>query len=68
MLLSCSPSSFLATLYNILENLLSERHISDLVLGDFNIDILNSKNINLQISFLIMHCKLIKRLILVVPF
>ena len=56
MLLSCSPSSFLATLYNILENFLSERHISDLVLGDFNIDILNSKNINLQISFLIMHC------------
>ena len=53
MLLSRSPSSFLATLYNILENLLSERHISDLVLGDFNIDILNSKNINLQISFLI---------------
>ena len=56
MLLSYSPSSFLATLYNILENLLSERHISDLVPGDFNIDILNSKNINLQISFLIMHC------------
>ena len=54
VLLYCSPSSFLATLYNILENLLSEP--SDLVLGDFNIDILNSTNINLQISFLIMHC------------
>ena len=31
-----------------MENLLSDHHIFDLVLGDFNIDILNGTNINLQ--------------------
>ena len=35
-------------MYNTLENLLSDHHTIDLVLGDFNIDILNSTNINLQ--------------------
>ena len=34
--------------FNTLEYLLSDRHIIDIVLGDFNIDILNSTNINLQ--------------------
>ena len=32
----------------VIKNLLSDRHIFDIVLGDFNIDILNSTNINLQ--------------------
>ena len=51
MLLYCSPSSSLTTLFNILENLLSDCHIIDKVLADFNIDILNSTNINLQNAF-----------------
>ena len=46
MLLYCSPSSSLTTLFNILENLLSDRHIID-----FNTDILNSTSINLQNAF-----------------
>ena len=48
MMLYCSPSSFLTRFFSRLENLLSDRHIIDIVLGDFNIDILNSTNINLQ--------------------
>ena len=48
MLLYHSLSSSLTTFYNTLENLLSDHHIFDLVLGDFNIDILNGTNINLQ--------------------
>ena len=40
--------SKLTTFFNTWENLLSDRHIIDIVLGDFNIDILNSANINLQ--------------------
>ena len=48
MLRYCSPSSSLTTFFNTLENLLSERHIIDIVFGDFNNDILNSTNINLQ--------------------
>ena len=43
-----SPSSSLTTFFNTLENLLSGRHITDIVLSEFNIDILNSTNINLQ--------------------
>ena len=48
MLLYRPLSSSLTTSYNTLENLLSDHHIFDLVLGDFNIDILNGTNINLQ--------------------
>ena len=48
MLLYRSPSSYLTRFFSRLENLLSDRHIIDIVLGDFNIDILNSTNINLQ--------------------
>ena len=48
MLLYRSPSSSLTRFFNRLENLLSDRHIIDIVLGDFNIDILNSTKINLQ--------------------
>ena len=48
MLLYRSQSSSLTTFYNTLENLLGDHHTIDLVLGDFNIDILNSTNINLQ--------------------
>ena len=51
MLLYRSPSSFLTTFYNTLGNLLSDHHAIDLVLGNFNIDILNSKNNNLQNLF-----------------
>ena len=47
-LLYRSPSSLLLTFFNTLENLLSDHHTIDLVLGDFHIDILNSTNINLQ--------------------
>ena len=47
MLLYHSQISSL-TFYNTLENLLSDHHTTDLVLGDFYIDILNSTNINLQ--------------------
>ena len=38
----------LTTFYTTLENLLSESHITDIVLGDFNIDIMDSTNIKLQ--------------------
>ena len=48
MLLYGYPSSSLTRFFSRLENLLSDRHIIDIVLGDFNIDILNSTNINLQ--------------------
>ena len=48
MLLYRSPSSSLTRFFSRSENLLSDRHIIDIVLGDFNIDILNSTNINLQ--------------------
>ena len=48
VLLYRSPSSFLTTFFNRLKNLLSDRHITDIVLADFNIDSLNSTNINLQ--------------------
>ena len=43
-----SPSSSLTTFYNKLENLLSDHHTIDLVISDFNTDILNCTNINLQ--------------------
>ena len=55
MLLYYSRSSSLKS-FNTLENLLSDSHIIDIVLGDFNIDILNSTNINLQNAFQIIHC------------
>ena len=48
ILLYRSQGSSLTTFYNTLENLLSDHHTIDLVLGDFNTDILNSTNINLQ--------------------
>ena len=48
MLLYRSPSSSLTTFYNTLGSLLRDHHAIDLVLGDFNIDILNSKNNSLQ--------------------
>ena len=47
MLLYRFPGSSITTFYNTLENLLSDHHTIDLVLSDFNIDILNSTNINL---------------------
>ena len=34
-----------------MESLLSESHVIDIALGDFNIGILNSANINLQHVF-----------------
>ena len=46
-LLYLSPSSSLTRFFSRLENLLSDGHIIDIVLGDFNIDILNSTSINL---------------------
>ena len=55
MLLYYSRSSSLKSVYT-LENLLSDSHIIDIVLGDFNTDILNSTNINLQNAFQIIHC------------
>ena len=48
MLLYHSPSSSILTFFNTFENLLNHRHIIDIVFGDFNIDILNSTNINLE--------------------
>ena len=48
MLLYRHPSLSLTRFFNTLENLLSDCHITDIVLGDFNIDILKSTNINLQ--------------------
>ena len=47
MLLYRSPNSPITSFYNILENILSDSFI-DIVLGDFNIDTLNSININLN--------------------
>ena len=47
MLLYRSPNSPLTSFYNTLENVLSNSFI-DIVLGGFNIDILNSININLN--------------------
>ena len=47
MLLYRSPNSTLTSFYNTLENALSNSFI-DIVLGGFNIDILNSININLN--------------------
>ena len=47
MLLYRCPSSSLVTFYNTLDNLLSDSNMMDVVLGDFNIDILNSRDINL---------------------
>ena len=46
MLLYRSPGSSHATFYNTLENILSDHHTVDLVLGDSDIDILKSTNIN----------------------
>ena len=43
-----SPSLSLTTFFNTLENLPSGHHAIDLVLDDFNIDVLNITNINLQ--------------------
>lgn len=51
MLLYHSPSLSLTTFFNTLEKLLTDCHITDIVLGGFNIDILNSKNIILQNVF-----------------
>ena len=51
MLLYRSPGSSHATFYNTLENILSDHHTVDLVLGDSDIDILKSTNINLQNLF-----------------
>ena len=51
VLLYRSLSSSITTFYNIMESLLSESHVIDIVLGDFNIGILNSANINLQHVF-----------------
>ena len=48
MLRYCCSSSSLLTFYNTLENLFSDSNNIDLVLGDFNIDLLNSTNINLK--------------------
>ena len=48
MLLYGFPSSSLTRFFNTLENVLSDRHIIDIVLGDFDTDILNTTNINLQ--------------------
>ena len=45
MLFYRSPNSPLNSFYNALENVLGD---IDIVLGDFNIDILNSININLN--------------------
>ena len=47
MLLYRSPNSSLTSYYNTLEDVLSDSFI-DIVLGDFDIDILNSININLN--------------------
>ena len=47
MLLYRFPGSSITTFHNTLENLPSDHHTIDLVLSDFNIDILNSTNINL---------------------
>ena len=48
MLLYHCPSLFRVTFYNTLEDLLNDSNIIDVGLGDFNIDILNRENINLQ--------------------
>ena len=47
MLLYRSLNSLLTSLYNTLENVIGDS-FTDIVLGDFNIDILNSTNINLN--------------------
>ena len=47
MLLYCSPNSPFTSFYNRLENVLSDSFI-DMVLGDFNIKILSSINVNLN--------------------
>ena len=47
MLLHRSPNSPLTSFYNTLETVLSESFI-DMILGDFNIEIVNSININLK--------------------
>ena len=44
-MLYCSPNSSLTSFYNALENVLCDSFI-EIVLGDVNIDILNSININ----------------------
>ena len=48
MLLYRSPSSSLTTFFNTLENLLRDHQVIDIVLDDFNLDYLNSKNVNLH--------------------
>ena len=48
MLRYCRSSSSLLKFYNTLENLFSDSNNIDLVLSDFNIDLLNSTNINLK--------------------
>ena len=47
MLLYCCPSSSIAMFSNTLENLLSDSIIIDVLLGDFNIAILNSTIISI---------------------
>ena len=48
MLLYHCPRSSPVMFYNTLENLLSDSKITAAVLGDFNIDVLSSANVNLQ--------------------
>ena len=55
MLLYRSPNSSLTSVYNTLENVLSDSFI-DIVLGDFNIGILNSINIDYTMLCQIIHC------------
>ena len=57
MLRYCGSSSSLLTFYNTLENLFSDSNNIDLVLSDFNIDLLNSANINLK--YVLSNCKLL---------
>ena len=57
MLRYCRSSSSLLTFYNTLENLFSDSNNIDLVLSDFNIDLLNSANINLK--YVLSNCKLL---------
>ena len=48
ILLYRCPSSSLVTFYKTLENLLRSRNKIYVILGDFDIDVLNSTNINLS--------------------
>ena len=66
MLLCRSSKSPLTSFYNTLESVLSDNYI-DIVLGDFNIDILNSININLNKVLSDYTLLVMSQLILVVP-